>query len=379
MQGVVGAALNRRRELRVWCTASASHSSAEAASSVLSTSPKSWIPRVGRANSSTRHLGKDTRLSETKWGLFFDPESPARMNLHQLQRKPMFAPAAFAPNNQEVTMGDESSVRCRTWNGGMGQQMSRLLAQNKHMPSDFPKLKGLRSQKQTFVCSAVEWIFTSNTGLFWSIKWEFCSFPQQNLCQRKCLKVFRRGSCLFVSSYMFCWLEILVVGCGRTGSGIVASNWVVSFTICSMGEKSHFWPLLLFFSGKILIHFPVDFWRKRSDQHNLTHQSHFEQNTGVFSFWHQVCNKPVEWLWGIGSWWRQLWMEPTLWLSHRPRSRGRDPSVPAPPSPSAPNPRTGNRASGPSWLLWRSGSPIHQSHPGLWQELSSSCSSCVRQ
>ncbi len=52
-QGVVGAALNRRRELRVWCTASASRSSAEAASSVLSTSPESWIARVGRGNSST--------------------------------------------------------------------------------------------------------------------------------------------------------------------------------------------------------------------------------------------------------------------------------------------------------------------------------------
>ncbi len=54
-QGVVGAALNRQRELRVRCTASASGSSAEAASSVLSTSPESWIARVGRANSSTRH------------------------------------------------------------------------------------------------------------------------------------------------------------------------------------------------------------------------------------------------------------------------------------------------------------------------------------
>ncbi len=55
MQGVVGVALNRRRELRVWCTASAPHSSAEAASPVLSTLPESWIARVGRANSSTRH------------------------------------------------------------------------------------------------------------------------------------------------------------------------------------------------------------------------------------------------------------------------------------------------------------------------------------
>ncbi len=54
-QGVVGAALNRRCKLRAWCTASASRSSAEAASSVLSTSPESWIARVGRANSSTRH------------------------------------------------------------------------------------------------------------------------------------------------------------------------------------------------------------------------------------------------------------------------------------------------------------------------------------
>ncbi len=57
MQGVVGAALNRQRELRVRCTASASRSSAEAASSVLSTSPESWIARVGRANSSTRQCG----------------------------------------------------------------------------------------------------------------------------------------------------------------------------------------------------------------------------------------------------------------------------------------------------------------------------------
>ncbi len=55
MQGVVGAALNRWRELRVRCAASASRSSAEAALSVLSTSPESWIARVGRANSSTRH------------------------------------------------------------------------------------------------------------------------------------------------------------------------------------------------------------------------------------------------------------------------------------------------------------------------------------
>ncbi len=56
MQGVVGVALNRRRELRVRCTASASHSSAEAATLVLSISPESWIVRVGRANSSTRQL-----------------------------------------------------------------------------------------------------------------------------------------------------------------------------------------------------------------------------------------------------------------------------------------------------------------------------------
>ncbi len=52
-QGVVGMALNRQRELRVRCTASASRSSTEAASSVLSTSPKSWIACVGRGNSST--------------------------------------------------------------------------------------------------------------------------------------------------------------------------------------------------------------------------------------------------------------------------------------------------------------------------------------
>ncbi len=54
-QGVMGTALNRRRELRARCTASASRSSAEAASSVLSTSPESWIACVGRANSSTWH------------------------------------------------------------------------------------------------------------------------------------------------------------------------------------------------------------------------------------------------------------------------------------------------------------------------------------
>ena len=45
MQGVVGAALNRRHELRVRC----------AASLVLSTLPESWIAHVGRANSSTQH------------------------------------------------------------------------------------------------------------------------------------------------------------------------------------------------------------------------------------------------------------------------------------------------------------------------------------
>ncbi len=59
MQGVVVVALSRWLELRVWCAASASCSSAEAASSVLSTSSKSWIARVGRANSSTRHLVVD--------------------------------------------------------------------------------------------------------------------------------------------------------------------------------------------------------------------------------------------------------------------------------------------------------------------------------
>ncbi len=62
MQGVMGAALNRRCELRVQCTASASRSSTEAASSVLSTSPESWIARVGRANSSTRHTPHHTHI-----------------------------------------------------------------------------------------------------------------------------------------------------------------------------------------------------------------------------------------------------------------------------------------------------------------------------
>ncbi len=51
----MGAALNRWRKLRVHCAASASRSSAEAASSVLSTLPESWIVHVGRANSSTQH------------------------------------------------------------------------------------------------------------------------------------------------------------------------------------------------------------------------------------------------------------------------------------------------------------------------------------
>ncbi len=51
----MGVALNRRCELRVRRAASASHSSTEAASSVLSTSSESWTTRVGRANSSTRH------------------------------------------------------------------------------------------------------------------------------------------------------------------------------------------------------------------------------------------------------------------------------------------------------------------------------------
>ncbi len=53
MQGVVGAAFCRRRELRVQC---ALHSSAEAASSVLSISLRKLdCTRVGRANSSTQH------------------------------------------------------------------------------------------------------------------------------------------------------------------------------------------------------------------------------------------------------------------------------------------------------------------------------------
>ncbi len=52
-QGVVVAALSRWLELRVRCAASALRSSTEAASSVLSTSSKSWIACVGRANSST--------------------------------------------------------------------------------------------------------------------------------------------------------------------------------------------------------------------------------------------------------------------------------------------------------------------------------------
>ncbi len=54
MQGVVVTALNRRHGLQVQCTASASCSSTEAASSVLSTSSESWIACVGRANSSTQ-------------------------------------------------------------------------------------------------------------------------------------------------------------------------------------------------------------------------------------------------------------------------------------------------------------------------------------
>ncbi len=56
-------ALDRCRVLWSWlyvggarCVASALRSSTEAASSVLSASPESWIARVGRANSSTRHF-----------------------------------------------------------------------------------------------------------------------------------------------------------------------------------------------------------------------------------------------------------------------------------------------------------------------------------
>ncbi len=45
-QGDVGVAFYRRRELRVRCAASASRSSAEAASSVLSISLESWIARA---------------------------------------------------------------------------------------------------------------------------------------------------------------------------------------------------------------------------------------------------------------------------------------------------------------------------------------------
>ncbi len=53
-QGVMVMALSRQHKLRARCAASALRSSAEAASSVLSTSSESWIARVGRANSSTR-------------------------------------------------------------------------------------------------------------------------------------------------------------------------------------------------------------------------------------------------------------------------------------------------------------------------------------
>ncbi len=60
--------LNRRRELRVRCTASALRSSAEAASSVLSTSPESWIARVGRGNSSTRQFGQNQKSPEVAAG-----------------------------------------------------------------------------------------------------------------------------------------------------------------------------------------------------------------------------------------------------------------------------------------------------------------------
>ncbi len=71
MQGVMGAALNRWLELWVRCAASASRSSTEAASSVLSTSSESWIVHVGRANSSTwQHILQTTQICH-KQNLFF--------------------------------------------------------------------------------------------------------------------------------------------------------------------------------------------------------------------------------------------------------------------------------------------------------------------
>ncbi len=66
MQGVVVVALSRQRELQAQCAASASCSSAEAASSVLSTSLESWIARVGRANSSTRHEERHHCMQEAQ-------------------------------------------------------------------------------------------------------------------------------------------------------------------------------------------------------------------------------------------------------------------------------------------------------------------------
>ncbi len=83
MQGVMGVALNRWRELRVRCTASASRSSTEAASSVLSTSPESWIARVGRANSSTRQYSH--HLSQSQTGGYFLPNFDKSFELHPTQ------------------------------------------------------------------------------------------------------------------------------------------------------------------------------------------------------------------------------------------------------------------------------------------------------
>ncbi len=80
-QGVVVAALSRQLELRVRCTASASRSSTEAASSVLSTSSESWIARVGRANSSTRHEGCGRSVKTKNTGRVHALSVSARMQI----------------------------------------------------------------------------------------------------------------------------------------------------------------------------------------------------------------------------------------------------------------------------------------------------------
>ncbi len=70
-QGVMRRGFYRRCELRVWWAASASCSSAETASSVLSISLRKLdCTRVGRANSSTRQKGQEGQeVRKWSWGV----------------------------------------------------------------------------------------------------------------------------------------------------------------------------------------------------------------------------------------------------------------------------------------------------------------------